>query len=146
MALLLNSSFIHSEYRLGPPGRVRAVPRHRRRGQPHVAPVVTAFLDAYPEVSAELSLEDRTVDLIEEGIDVAVRIGHLGSSSLIARRVGGVRRVVVASPGYLARRGTPAEPGDLHGHEIVLHVSRAAGAEWRVAPPRGGPAPAGGGG
>jgi DNA-binding transcriptional LysR family regulator len=107
-------------------------------GQRHVAPVVTAFLDAYPEVSAELSLEDRTVDLVEEGIDVAVRIGHLGSSSLIARRVGGVRRVVVASPAYLARRGIPAEPGDLHGHEIVLHVSRAAGAEWRFADPGGG--------
>jgi DNA-binding transcriptional LysR family regulator len=106
-------------------------------GQRHVAPVVTAFLDAYPEVSAELSLEDRTVDLVEEGIDVAVRIGHLGSSSLIARRVGGVRRVVVASPGYLARPGTPAEPADLHGHDIVLHVSRAAGAEWRFAGPVG---------
>src|SRR3954451_842667 len=104
-------------------------------GQRHVAPVVTAFLDAYPEVSAELSLEDRSVDLIEESIDVAVRIGRLGSSSLIARRVGQVRRGVVASPGYLAWRGTPADPADLAGHEIVLHVSRASGADWRFTDP-----------
>jgi DNA-binding transcriptional LysR family regulator len=107
-------------------------------GRRHVAPIVTAFLDAQPEVTAELSLADRTVDLVEEGIDVAVRIGHLGSSSLVARRVGWVRRVVVASPRYLVRRGTPTDPGELADHEIVLFAGQAAGADWRFVEPGGG--------
>jgi DNA-binding transcriptional LysR family regulator len=115
-----------------------AAPRGRLRisapivfGQRHVAPIVTAFLDLYPEVTAELSLVDRAVDLIEEGIDVAVRISHLASSSLVARRLGAVRRVLVASPDYLAHRGLPADPDDLAHHEIVLFMSQASGADWK---------------
>jgi len=100
-------------------------------GRRHVVPVVTAFLEAYPDVSAELSLEDRPVDLIEEGIDVALRIAQLDDSSLVARRIGSVRRVVVASPDYLARKGTPRRPDDLARHDIVLFVNHANGADWR---------------
>src|SRR3954447_2924144 len=74
-------------------------------GRRHMAPLVTEFLDKYREIRLELILNDRNLDLIEEGIDVAVRIGALADSSLVARRVGEVRRILVASPAYLARRG-----------------------------------------
>jgi DNA-binding transcriptional LysR family regulator len=72
-----------------------------------VAPVVFEFLDAHAEVKASLELIDRSMNLVEEGIDLAVRIGHLPDSSLIATKVGEVRRVVCASPSYLAARGEP---------------------------------------
>jgi DNA-binding transcriptional LysR family regulator len=100
-------------------------------GRRHVAPIVLAYLAAYPAVTASLSLDDRPVDLIEEGIDVALRIAHLDDSSLVARRVGTVRRVFVASPGYLARKGTPRRPQDLARHDIVLFVNHANTADWR---------------
>lgn len=108
-------------------------------GRLHVLPIVTAFLDAYPTISTELSLEDRTIDLIEEGVDLALRIARLGSSSLIARKIGSVRRVVVASPAYLKRCAPPANPRDLSAHEIVLFVNQANGPEWRFMSPDGAP-------
>jgi len=104
-----------------------AAPRGRLRvaaplvfGRRHVAPIVTEFLTAQPAVTAELLLSDQSVDLIEDGIEVAVRIGTLAESSLVARRVGQLRRVVVASPDYLARHGTPVTPADLAAHETIL--------------------------
>lgn len=100
-------------------------------GRRHMTPIVLAYLAAYPDVSAALSLDDRPVDLIEEGIDVALRIAHLDDSSLVARRFGTVRRVFVGSPGYLARKGTPRRPQDLGGHDIVLFVNQANNADWR---------------
>ncbi|MFZ5791136.1 MAG: LysR family transcriptional regulator [Pseudomonadota bacterium] len=105
-------------------------------GRIHVAPIVTAFLDAYPEVSAELSLADRVVDLVEEEIDVAVRISRLGDTSLVARRVGAVRRVLAASPAYLAEHGTPESPADLRAHELILFSGSGEG-EWKFADPQG---------
>jgi DNA-binding transcriptional LysR family regulator len=119
-----------------------AVPRGTLRisapllfGRRHVAPVVMAFLDAYPEVRVELALADRPVDLVEDGIDVALRIAHLDSSSLVARQVGSVRRIVAASPGYLARRGTPLVPNELTRHQIVLFANQANSADWRFSSP-----------
>lgn len=100
-------------------------------GRRHLAPVVMAYLKAFPDVSAELVLTDRPVDLIAEGIDVALRIAHLDDSSLVARKVGMVRRVVVASPDYLARKGTPRRPEDLARHDIVLFFNHANSADWR---------------
>jgi DNA-binding transcriptional LysR family regulator len=100
-------------------------------GRRHVSPVALAYLAAYPDVSVALSLDDRPVDLIEEGIDVALRIACLDDSSLVARRVGWVRRVFVASPQYLARKGMPRRPQDLVGHDIVLFVNQANSADWR---------------
>lgn len=100
-------------------------------GRRHLAPVVMAYLKAFPDVSVEVVLTDRPVDLIAEGIDVALRIAHLDDSSLVARRVGMVRRVVVASPAYLARRGTPRRPEDLAGHDVVLFFNHANSADWR---------------
>ncbi|TAJ72284.1 MAG: LysR family transcriptional regulator [Phenylobacterium sp.] len=106
-------------------------------GRRHVAPVLAAFLDAHPQVTVELALNDRNLDLVDAGIDVALRIGALADSSLLARRVGEVRRVVAASPAYLASRGTPERPGDLAGHEIVYSSTQPGPTEWRFEGPRG---------
>ena len=100
-------------------------------GRLHVLPIVTEFLDRFPEVQAALALVDRPVDLVEEGLDVAVRIGALGESSAVATRVGALRRIVVASPDYLARRGTPQRPADLTDHDVVA-FSGIAGVEYWV--------------
>jgi DNA-binding transcriptional LysR family regulator len=107
-------------------------------GRRHVAPVVSAFLNEYPDVQVELSLNDLNVDLIEAGLDLAVRIGALADSSLVARQVGSVRRVVVASPEYLARRGVPRTPQDLATHDTIFGMARSPAREWRFGPsPRG---------
>lgn len=98
-------------------------------GRRHVAPLATRFLDSHDGVEIELLLNDRNVDLIEEGIDVAVRIGALADSGLVARPVGHVRRQWVASPAYLTTHGTPKAPADLARHEALLGTSRGA-MEW----------------
>jgi DNA-binding transcriptional LysR family regulator len=107
-------------------------------GRRHVAPIVSAFLNEYPDVRVELSLNDRNLDLIEEGLDIAVRIGRLADSSLVARQVGSVRRVVVASPAYIALRGVPRTPGDLATHDTIFGMARSSAREWRFGPPRRG--------
>lgn len=101
-------------------------------GRRHMAPIVGRFLDAHEGVEIELVLNDRNIDLIEEGIDIALRIGPLADSSLLARPVGQVRRLWVASPAYLARRGTPRTPADLAGHEALLGTLRG-NSEWAFA-------------
>lgn len=100
-------------------------------GRLHLAPIVSAFLDAHPDISAQLSFEDRVADLIDERIDVALRIAQLENSSLISKRVGQVRRIVVASPDYLKQHGTPRKPEDLARHQAVLFVNQASGPAWR---------------
>jgi len=89
-------------------------------GRLHVLPVVRAFMAQYPDVTARMMLLDRPVDLVEEGLDVAIRIGPLPDSSAIATRLGALRRVMVASPDYLERRGVPASLHDLATHDIVM--------------------------
>lgn len=106
-------------------------------GRRHVTPLVADFLAAHPAVQVELVLADRPLDLIEEGLDVAVRIGRLADSSLLARRVGEVRRVLVASPAYLARRGAPRSPADLARHDVIFGSSGPGPFEWRFGPGRG---------
>lgn len=100
-------------------------------GRSALSPVVCDFLSTYPRVTASVVLADRVVNLVEEGIDVAVRIGHLPDSSLVAKRIGSVRRVLVASPGYLARRGTPALPADLKLHSVIAFTGLMPSREWR---------------
>lgn len=100
-------------------------------GRRHVTPIVASFLDAHPGVRVELVLHDRNLDLIEDGLDVAVRIGALGDSSLVVRRVGEVRRVVVASPSYLAGRAPVRTPRDLLHHDIVFTAARPGMLAWR---------------
>lgn len=106
-------------------------------GRRHIAPIATRFLDSHDGVEIELLLNDRNVDLIDEGIDVALRIGALADSSLTARPVGHVRRQWVASPAYLAEHGTPRTPADLARHEALLGTSRGA-MEWSFAGARPG--------
>ena len=84
-----------------------------------MCPILDAFMDAYPAVSVRLYLLDRSVNLIDEGIDVALRIAHLANSSLVATRVGEVRRVVAAAPRYLAQNPRIMEPADLTKHQII---------------------------
>ena len=110
-------------------------------GRLHVSPVVSEYLKRHGEVSAELRLSDLVVNLVEEGVDVAVRIGHLADSSLVARHVGEMRRIVVASPGYLRSRGEPRTPEALASHQTIQFGSPSAdwrfvrdGREIRVAP------------
>ncbi len=100
-------------------------------GRLHVAPVMSDFLERHRTVTGELQLADRTVNLVEEGVDLAVRIGHLTDSSLVARRVGHTRRVVVGAPGYLARRGTPRRPEALSGHDLIQFSAVTPLPEWR---------------
>jgi DNA-binding transcriptional LysR family regulator len=100
-------------------------------GRLHVSPVMSAYLKRYPEVSAELRLADRMVNLVEDGIDLAVRIGHLADSSLVARHVGEMRRIVVASSGYLQQRGEPNTPEAVASHETIQFGAMAASPDWR---------------
>jgi DNA-binding transcriptional LysR family regulator len=100
-------------------------------GRLHVSPVMSAYLKRYPEVSGELRLEDRVVSLVEDGIDLAVRIGELADSSLVARHVGEMRRIVVASPAYLKARGEPKRPADVVSHDTIQFGSTVAAVDWR---------------
>jgi DNA-binding transcriptional LysR family regulator len=99
-------------------------------GRIHVGPLMCRYLNAYPAVTGELLLSDRTVNLVEDGVDLAVRIGHLADSSLIARRAGVTRRVLVGSPGYLERRGEPSTPLELSRHQTIQFSPLAASADW----------------
>ena len=100
-------------------------------GRRHVTPVVASFLAAYPAMQAELVLADRNLDLLEEELDVALRIDPPADTLPWAHRVGEVRRVVVASPAYLLAHGEPAAPADLARHAVVHVVSRPTPPEWR---------------
>jgi DNA-binding transcriptional LysR family regulator len=88
-------------------------------GRIHVSSIMSAYLKRYPDVSGELRLSDRMVNLVEDGIDLAVRIGHLADSSLVARAVGDMRRIVVASRDYLEQRGEPKTPADIAAHDTI---------------------------
>ena len=103
-------------------------------GRLHVLPVVTALLLRHPELSVRLSLSDRNVQLVEEGVDAAVRIGGLADSSLIAVRLGVVARVLVASPAYLEARGAPRSPADLATHDTIAFEALDTVNEWRFGP------------
>ncbi|MGQ0677695.1 MAG: LysR family transcriptional regulator [Rhodospirillales bacterium] len=100
-------------------------------GRSALPPVICDYLGQHPRVSASVLLLDRVVNLVEEGVDVAVRIGHLPDSNLIAKRIGAVHRVLVASPDYLARRGTPASPADLRLHSVIAFTGLMPTREWR---------------
>jgi DNA-binding transcriptional LysR family regulator len=99
-------------------------------GRLHVVPVVAEFLAHYPEIDVSLVLTDRVVHLMEEQADVAIRIGELPDSTLMATRVGTVRRVVCASPAYLATQGVPIKPRDLAAHECITFEVLASTRAW----------------
>ncbi len=117
--------------RAAPRGLVRmnATPGFGRR---HIAPALSEFSRRYPEVQVQLVLTDRPINLVEEGYDLGVRIGSLGDSTLVARKLAGNRRVVCAAPRYLEQRGVPLHPRDLAGHDcIILRQDDADYALWR---------------
>ncbi|MCE4537312.1 LysR family transcriptional regulator [Pelomonas sp. P7] len=102
-------------------------------GNLHVTPIVTDYLQRYPDVDAHCVFVDRVVSLIDEGLDVAVRIGELPDSTLRAVAVGRVRRMLVASPAYLARQGRPQRPEDLAEHVLIQPTQVVPYPEWRFA-------------
>lgn len=101
-------------------------------GAKFVTPIVTEYLRRYPGVNASCWFLDRVVNMVDEGMDVAVRIGELPDSSMQAVRVGRVRRVICGAPAYLRQRGVPQFPEDLAAHDIVAAGAVAPGAEWRL--------------
>jgi DNA-binding transcriptional LysR family regulator len=99
-------------------------------GQMHVAPLVLRFLEQHPELRVSLSLNDRKVDLIAEGVDIAVRAGKSEDSSLVSRALAPDQRVICGAPRYFKHRGTPHEPGDLLEHECLKHPSIGTAQGW----------------
>jgi len=96
-----------------------------------LTPVLPEFLARYPQVRLELLPTDRVVDMVEEGMDVALRIGRLADTSFMARKIGEDRRLLCAAPSYLARHGTPSRPEDLARHDCILSRERAALNRWQ---------------
>ncbi|AKS41146.1 LysR family transcriptional regulator [Wenzhouxiangella marina] len=106
-------------------------------GLTHLAPLWGGFLEQHPRLKLDITLSDRSVDLVEEGYDLAIRIGKLGDSSLIARRLATTRLVLCASPDYLQRHGRPEAPKDLVEHRIWSYSYFRLGDEWRFDGPEG---------
>jgi DNA-binding transcriptional LysR family regulator len=96
----------------------------------HLVPHIPAFLAGHPDLKLDIVLDDRNVDLVQEGIDVALRMGRLVDSTLTARRIASCRHAVVATPAYFARAGVPATPADLPAHDSVIYAQRGGGADW----------------
>lgn len=99
-------------------------------GRARLMPHVVAFMAAYPKVRLDIRLSDQAVGLVEEGVELAIRIGELGSSTLVARPLGIVEQLVVATPGYLARHGEPRDPGELVRHHCIVYSGIPRGHRW----------------
>jgi len=107
-------------------------------GTLHLAPLVGEFMARYPDVHVELVLNDRFVDSIEEGFDVTIRIGEpVYSTSLISREIAETKRVLCASPGYLAQHGEPLDPLELKDHRCLHYGYQSSGSQWKLAGPKG---------
>src|SRR6476661_8735951 len=100
-------------------------------GRLHVSAIVSAYLKRYSDVGVDLRLSDRMINLVEDGVDLAVRIGHLPDSTLVARHVGEMRRIVVASPAYLKARGEPQRPQEIAAHDTIQFGAMTASPDWR---------------
>ena len=101
-------------------------------GRLHLQPIIVEFLEKFPDVDVQLELQDRPVNFWEEQIDVALRIGELADSSLIAVKAGEIRRVMCASPDYLKSRGTPRSPDDLSTHDCITYPTMHSPSLWRL--------------
>lgn len=130
LRLVAETDALAQNLQLAPAGRLR-ISAPVTFGTEALMPVLSSYLDRYPDVSVDLVLNDRVVDLLEEGFEATVRIGPLPDSDLIARPLSPYQLMVCASPAYLARRGTPQKPSDLSGHECVA-FSPAALTEWKL--------------
>ncbi len=100
-------------------------------GVRHVAPAIAEFLTRHAQVKFDVSVSDRIVDLVDEGYDLAIRIGNLGSTNLVARKLGEMRGVLCASPDYIARHGAPKTPQDISGHNCLTYANVAHPDQWR---------------
>lgn len=105
----------------------------------HIMPRLSRFLAAHPAVKTDWVLGDRPVDLVEDGIDLAIRIGIITDQSLVARRIGEMRRITVATPGYFATHGRPLHPNDLTEHDCIVYTGLATVDEWHFTDPDGTP-------
>jgi DNA-binding transcriptional LysR family regulator len=103
----------------------------------HLAHLWPEFMELHPNVTLDVTLADRMVDLVEEGFDMAVRIARLPSSSLISRRIASTRMVLCASPAYLRQRGTPTHPMELAGHDVIAYSLLSTGENWEFTGPDG---------
>lgn len=99
-------------------------------GRLHIMPQLPRFLEKHPELEIEMVLDDRSINLVEEGIDVAFRSGSLANSSLVARKIGEARRLVVATPRYFEKHGEPKSPGELIAHQTVVYTPDGGGTTW----------------
>jgi len=122
---------IASSAALSPRGRLR-LNAPLSFGMLHLAPLWPRFLARYPEIELDVDLIDRVVDLVGEGYDLAVRISRVGSQALVGRKLAASRNIVCASPDYIARRGAPAVPADLLGHDCVGYSGAATADEWHL--------------
>lgn len=118
-------------------GRRRSKPTGQLRiaapvvfGRLHIVPRLPAFLNRYPDVAIDLIMSDSFTDLAEQGIDLAIRVGEITDPGLIAKRIGQVRRVTVASPAYLKAHGTPRDPSDLQHHNCIVYSRLSTGNRW----------------
>ncbi|RQT65788.1 LysR family transcriptional regulator [Burkholderia cepacia] len=96
----------------------------------HILPALKTFLDRHPNLQIDIVLDDRTIDLLEMGVDVALRMGSLDDSTMTARRIAQSRRLVVGTPAYLAEAGVPKTPADLSQHQVIVYSLRGGGESW----------------
>jgi LysR family transcriptional regulator for bpeEF and oprC len=140
-AIRLIGEFAEAEARIGrgqaaPAGLVR-VASSAGLGRMYLLPRLPSFFTRYPDVAIDFDVSERFISLIEDGIDVALRIGHLSDSTLVARRIGSMTLTTVATPAYLKRFGRPWTPADLANHECIGFVHRGALASWNFNGPAG---------
>ncbi|MCU7874899.1 MAG: LysR family transcriptional regulator [Candidatus Thiodiazotropha sp. (ex Lucinoma borealis)] len=106
-------------------------------GELHITPALWVFHEKYPDMKIDLTMDDRVVDLVREGVDLAIQIGPLADSSMIARKIGSTERLFVASPEYLAKHGEPETSAELEQHNCVILSSMMAPGEWQYTGPKG---------
>lgn len=134
MQALREAEGVAAELQTSPQGRLR-ISLPTAFAVSHLAAPLAEFKARYPQLTVEAILADRKIDLLSEGFDLAVRIGELADSSLIVRRLTNVDRLICASPEYLDRRGTPAQPEEIARHECLLYAYHAVPTTWRLKGP-----------
>jgi DNA-binding transcriptional LysR family regulator len=123
--------------RKGRPGGVLRLACAAVMARLHVLPRLGRFFAAYPDIDVHLTVADDVTNLVGEGVDLAIRVGALTDPNLIARRIGLTRRMIVAAPAYLARRGEPQSPDDLAVHDCIVYDRLSTGANWPLTGPQG---------